>query len=104
MYIIFDQVGDAYEVELMEDMTKDMTLEELEECYKSSSYFMRYTDYLYSLHDEGKIKLPTKKFEVSQISDAVDIMRKRVDADLGVETRKDWDAVVEEQWKENKES
>lgn len=104
IHIIFDQVGDAYEVELMQEMTNDMSNQELEEFYKSSSYFMRYTEYLYSLHDEGKVKLPEKKFEVSQISSAIDIMGAKIDERIGEETREKWDAEVEKQWAENKES
>ena len=104
MHIIFDEFGTPYEVEEMEEMAQEMNAQEMEELYKSSSYFLRYTEYLYKLNDEGKVKLPTKKFETSQISSAIDIIGKRIESALGTETREAWDLEVDKQWQENKDS
>lgn len=103
-YIIFDETGSRYEVDQMEAMVADMTTEELETIYKSTSYFKRFEQYLQSLQNKGTLKeLPHGEVNFEAVDASLVKLGTRIAEELGEETLETWALEVKTSW-ENREN
>lgn len=101
VYAIFDEMGTRFEVEDMKGMTQEMSPDELENIFKSTSYFLLFEQHLDELYKSGKLKeLPHGELDFTTVTSALDIMGERIRVDQGDEIYVEWITEAEISWNE----